>query len=424
MRIKLYALGAYICKCPLFWISLEHNIQSGFLWQGAQVFGFQSFVLFCIFKAFLRVSCIYETQKIFSTESWCTDLLLEAWHIAPMPGDPANDDYDMLLINFEMPIVFALGMVGTVPDGIPVSRCRSCVLLPLCLFFLFISSLPYSLTYHMILLSGYIIYSLAQPVFTLSLLWFNWGLMHVPLLVHTLTGYGPCHSSLKPTVTASEYLSLFDSFSAISWPTLLVPLLAPIHLLVLLLVLILLAPPLPLLGPTVPTLLSAPPCMWAQPTARLVQGASFFLRGPFQTPPGRVSSALISLRPTGSSGADGWHLSLIACTSRGTWMEPWLVLTSLITPLLTIFGLAMTVPYTPSFWSVLPLKNTILHPLLALLMLRLTVYTFDMRSSDSMRRSVYFAKLLTFITSPVLRLSDAHHFDWASHTPWLDHQNG
>ena len=52
-----------------FWISLEHNIQSGFPWQGVQVFGFQSFVLFCVFRAFLRVSCIYETQRIFSTES-------------------------------------------------------------------------------------------------------------------------------------------------------------------------------------------------------------------------------------------------------------------------------------------------------------------------------------------------------------------
>ena len=31
-----------------------------------------------------------------------TDLLLEVWHIAPVPGDPANDDYDMLLIDFEM----------------------------------------------------------------------------------------------------------------------------------------------------------------------------------------------------------------------------------------------------------------------------------------------------------------------------------
>ena len=47
-----------------------------------------------------------------------TDLLLEAWHIAPVPGDPVNDDYDARLIDFEMPLVFALGTVGTVPDGV------------------------------------------------------------------------------------------------------------------------------------------------------------------------------------------------------------------------------------------------------------------------------------------------------------------
>ena len=47
-----------------------------------------------------------------------TDLLLEAWHIAPVPGDPANDDYDVRLIDFEMPLVFALGTVETVPDGV------------------------------------------------------------------------------------------------------------------------------------------------------------------------------------------------------------------------------------------------------------------------------------------------------------------
>ena len=47
-----------------------------------------------------------------------TDLLLEAWHIAPVPRDPANDNYDTRLIDFEMPLVFALGTVGTVPNGV------------------------------------------------------------------------------------------------------------------------------------------------------------------------------------------------------------------------------------------------------------------------------------------------------------------
>ena len=42
-----------------------------------------------------------------------TDVLLEAWHIAPVPGDPEDRDYDARLIDFEMPLVFALGIVGT-----------------------------------------------------------------------------------------------------------------------------------------------------------------------------------------------------------------------------------------------------------------------------------------------------------------------
>ena len=46
-----------------------------------------------------------------------TDILLEAWHISPTPGDPADKDYDARLIDFEMPLVFALGTVGTGQDG-------------------------------------------------------------------------------------------------------------------------------------------------------------------------------------------------------------------------------------------------------------------------------------------------------------------
>ena len=45
-------------------------------------------------------------------------MLLEAWHITPVPRDSANDNYNVRLINFKMPLVFALDMVGTVPDGV------------------------------------------------------------------------------------------------------------------------------------------------------------------------------------------------------------------------------------------------------------------------------------------------------------------
>ena len=40
--------------------------------QGTRVFGFQNIVLFWVFGAFLGVSRIYKTQKIFWTESWCS----------------------------------------------------------------------------------------------------------------------------------------------------------------------------------------------------------------------------------------------------------------------------------------------------------------------------------------------------------------
>ena len=46
-----------------------------------------------------------------------TDMLLEAWHIAPVPGDPADPEYDERVIDFEMPLVFALGIVRADHDG-------------------------------------------------------------------------------------------------------------------------------------------------------------------------------------------------------------------------------------------------------------------------------------------------------------------
>jgi hypothetical protein len=46
-----------------------------------------------------------------------TSVLLEAWHITPVPGDPASDGYDDLAPDFCRPLVFALGTVGTGHDG-------------------------------------------------------------------------------------------------------------------------------------------------------------------------------------------------------------------------------------------------------------------------------------------------------------------
>jgi hypothetical protein len=45
------------------------------------------------------------------------DILLEAWHIAPVPGNPASDGYDECPPDFCRPLVFALGTVAAGHDG-------------------------------------------------------------------------------------------------------------------------------------------------------------------------------------------------------------------------------------------------------------------------------------------------------------------
>jgi hypothetical protein len=46
-------------------------------------------------------------------------LLLEAWHVAPVPGDPSSIDYNAHIPDFERPIVIGLGIVSAGPDGPP-----------------------------------------------------------------------------------------------------------------------------------------------------------------------------------------------------------------------------------------------------------------------------------------------------------------
>jgi hypothetical protein len=45
------------------------------------------------------------------------NVLLEAWHVAPVPGDPTSDGYDERPPDFCRPLIFALGTVGAGHDG-------------------------------------------------------------------------------------------------------------------------------------------------------------------------------------------------------------------------------------------------------------------------------------------------------------------
>jgi hypothetical protein len=49
-------------------------------------------------------------------------VLLDAYHIVPMPGDPSSDSYDEQLPDFPNPLVFAMGVVTSRPatcDTVP-----------------------------------------------------------------------------------------------------------------------------------------------------------------------------------------------------------------------------------------------------------------------------------------------------------------
>ena len=44
-------------------------------------------------------------------------VLLEAWHVTPVPGDPSSIDYNMRIPDFVRPIVIGLSIVSAGPDG-------------------------------------------------------------------------------------------------------------------------------------------------------------------------------------------------------------------------------------------------------------------------------------------------------------------
>jgi hypothetical protein len=46
-------------------------------------------------------------------------VLLEAWHLALVPGNPLSADYTFHIPDFEQPIVVRLGVVAAGPDGPP-----------------------------------------------------------------------------------------------------------------------------------------------------------------------------------------------------------------------------------------------------------------------------------------------------------------
>ena len=46
-------------------------------------------------------------------------ILIEAWHVAPVPGDPSSDEYNSHIPDFLRPIVVGLGVVAAGPDALP-----------------------------------------------------------------------------------------------------------------------------------------------------------------------------------------------------------------------------------------------------------------------------------------------------------------
>ena len=50
------------------------------------------------------------------------NVLLEAVHVAPLPGDPSEDSYDDHLPDFAHPLVFGLGTVTAAVDNLPDGR--------------------------------------------------------------------------------------------------------------------------------------------------------------------------------------------------------------------------------------------------------------------------------------------------------------
>ena len=45
-------------------------------------------------------------------------VLIEAWHVAPMPRDPTSDDYNAGMPDFFRPLVLGLGVVAAGHDGL------------------------------------------------------------------------------------------------------------------------------------------------------------------------------------------------------------------------------------------------------------------------------------------------------------------
>jgi hypothetical protein len=47
------------------------------------------------------------------------DVLLDAIHIVPCPGDPSHESYDDTVPNFQFPMVYGLGIVSTPHETLP-----------------------------------------------------------------------------------------------------------------------------------------------------------------------------------------------------------------------------------------------------------------------------------------------------------------
>jgi hypothetical protein len=57
------------------------------------------------------------------------DILLDALHIVPCPGDPSQNSYNETVPNFQFPMVYGLGIVSTSHETLPNGSTGFCVAL-------------------------------------------------------------------------------------------------------------------------------------------------------------------------------------------------------------------------------------------------------------------------------------------------------
>ena len=62
--------------------------------------------------------CKYSPAKVnISAGNGSSTILLKAWHVTPVPGNPASENYNASIPDFIRPIVVGLGIVAASHDG-------------------------------------------------------------------------------------------------------------------------------------------------------------------------------------------------------------------------------------------------------------------------------------------------------------------